>query len=257
MADADTFRPVWAEIDLDAIRANVRSLRALVAPAALCAVVKADGYGHGAVSVSRAVIDAGAECLAVALVEEGVQLRKGGIDAPVLVLSEPVPAAADAVVTGGLTPVVYTPTGLDALAKAVRTNGSNSALGVHLKVDTGMHRVGCDPADAVAIAAQIVDCAELVLAGVCTHFAVADEPGNDYTDAQRRTFETVLADLRAHDLPTGVVHACNTAGAIAVPGARYDMVRVGIGIYGISPSAALARSVPLAPAMAVKARVSY
>jgi alanine racemase len=251
------FRPVWAEVDLDAIRANVRALRALVAPAALCAVVKADGYGHGAVAVSRAALDAGADCLAVALVEEGVQLREAGIDAPVIVLSEPVPAAGDTVVAYRLTPVVYTAAGVDALAKAVRNRGTNEHLDIHLKVDTGMHRVGCAPDDAVDLAGLVVDRAELHLAGVCTHFAVADEPENDYTAEQQRIFEGVLAALHARDLPTGIVHACNTAGAIAVPGARYDMVRVGIGIYGVAPSAALASAFDLAPALAVKANVSH
>ena len=256
MADEDAYRPVWAEVDLDAVRTNVRSLRALVAPAALCAVVKADGYGHGAVPVSRAAVDAGADCLAVALVEEGVQLRTAGIEAPIIVLSEPVPAAADTVVGYRLTPVVYTATGIDALAKAVADRAAEPLL-VHLKVDTGMHRVGCDPDDAVELAAHVVDRAELRLAGVCTHFAVADEPGNEYTEEQQRTFERVLADLRAQGLPTGVVHACNTAAAIAVPGARYDMVRAGIGIYGIAPAAALAGVVDLVPALSVKARVSH
>jgi alanine racemase len=256
-ADRNAFRPVWAEVDLDAVRANVRALRALVAPAALCAVVKADAYGHGAVAVSRAAIDAGAECLAVALVEEGVQLREAGIDAPILVLSEPVPAAAETVVAHRLTPVVYTPTGIDALAKAAVTLGTCDPVAVHLKVDTGMHRVGCDPADAVELAAHVVDRPELVLAGVCTHFAVADEPGNPYTDAQRDLFEGVLGAIRARGLPTGIVHACNTAGAIASPDARYDMVRVGIGIYGLAPSPELAGRVDLIPALAVKARVSH
>jgi alanine racemase len=252
----EAFRPVWAEVDLEAVRANVRSLVALVAPAVVCAVVKADGYGHGAVAVSRAAVEAGAGWVAVALVEEGVQLREAGIDAPVLVLSEPVPAAAETVVAQRLTPVVYTATGIDALAKAVLTHGARP-LEVHLKVDTGMHRVGCDPEVAVELAAHVVDRAELRLAGVCTHFAVADEPGNDYTETQRRTFERVVENIRARHLSTGVVHACNTAGALAVPSARYDMVRVGIGIYGIAPSPALATTVDLTPAMAVKARVSH
>ncbi len=251
------FRPVWAEVELAAVRSNVRSLRALVAPAALCAVVKADGYGHGAFAVSRAALEAGADGLAVALVEEGVQLREAGIDAPILVLSEPVPAAADAVVAHRLTPVVYTATGIDALAKAVRAHGSTEPLDVHLKVDTGMHRVGCDPRDAVDLAAHVVDRGELRLAGVCTHFAVADEPGNEYTTEQQRTFDGVIAALRARDLPTGVIHACNTAAAITLPAARYDMVRVGIGIYGIAPAPALAGMVELVPALSVKAKVSY
>src|SRR5439155_15111388 len=153
-ADVDAFRPVWAEVDLEAVRANVRSLGALVAPAALCAVVKADGYGHGAVEVGRAAVEAGAGCLAVALVEEGVQLREAGIDAPVLVLSEPVPDAAGTVVAHRLTPVVYTATGIDALAKAVLTHGCER-IDVLLKVYTGMHRVGCDPDDAVEHTAAV------------------------------------------------------------------------------------------------------
>src|SRR2546430_203514 len=207
-ADVEAFRPVWAEVDLEAVRANVRALRALVAPAAVCAVVKADGYGHGAVAVGGAALEAGAGCLAVALVEEGVQLREAGIDAPVLVLSEPVPAAAETVIAHRLTPVVYTATGIDALAKAVSVQGCDS-IDVHLKVDTGMHRVGCDPVDAVELAAHVVNRPELRLAGVCTHFAVADEPGNAYTDAQQRTLERVLAKIRARHLPTSVAHPCN------------------------------------------------
>jgi alanine racemase len=258
----NAFRPVWAEVDLDAVRANVRALRALVAPATVCAVVKADGYGHGAVEVSRAAVVAGAACLAVALVEEGVQLREAGIEAPVLVLSEPVPAAAETVVAYRLTPVVYTANGIDALAKAAASSQVDQhveaqPVDVHLKVDTGMHRVGCDPADAADLAAQVVGRAELRLAGVCTHLAVADEPANVYTAEQLQTFERVLAAIRARGLPTGIVHAANTAGAIAVPAARYDMVRAGIGIYGLAPAPALEGAVDLVPALSVKARISH
>jgi alanine racemase len=250
------YRPVWAEIDLGAVRANVRTLRAVVQPASVLAVVKADGYGHGAVPVARAALDAGAEQLGVALVEEGVELRDAGIDAPVLVLSEPVPEAASTVVARGLTPVVYTTSGVDALAKAVAHHDA-MPLPVHLKVDTGMHRVGCPPEDAVDLATHVLDRPELRLAGVCTHFAVADEPGNEYTCAQRSRFEEVLQELRERRIPTGIVHASNTAAAMAVADARYDMVRVGIGVYGIAPAPAFEHCVPLVPAMALKARVSY
>jgi alanine racemase len=251
------YRPVRAEIDLEAVRANVRALCASSSPAALLAVVKADGYGHGAVPVARAALDAGAAALGVALVEEGIELRDAGIDAPVLVLSEPVPAAAGSVVAHGLTPVVYTLAGIDALAKAVADRGARDRLGVHLKVDTGMHRVGCSEADAVGLAAQVVDRPELELAGVCTHLAVADEPDNPYTREQLARFDGVLAGLRARGLPTGILHAANTAGAIAWPDARYDLVRVGIGCYGIAPADALDGCVNLQPAMSVTARVSH
>jgi alanine racemase len=251
------FRPVWAEIDLAAVRANVERLRDMCAPAALLAVVKADGYGHGAVPVARAALDAGARALGVALVEEGIELRNAGIDAPILVLSEPVPDAAGSVVAHGLTPVVYTLAGIDALAKAVADRGAHKRLGVHVKVDTGMHRVGCSPDDAVELAAQVVDRPELELAGVCTHLAVADEPDNPYTEEQLARFDGVLEELRARGLPTGIVHACNTAGAIEWPAARFDLVRIGIGCYGIAPADALEGRVALQPAMAVKARVSH
>lgn len=251
------YRPVWAEIDLEAVRANVEALRATCAPAELLAVVKAEGYGHGAVPVARAALEAGASGLGVALVEEGIELRAAGIDASILVLSEPVPAAAPSVVAHRLTPVVYTLAGIDALAKAVADRDAHDQLAVHLKVDTGMHRVGCSTDDAVELAAQVVDRPELALAGICTHLAVADEPDNPYTAEQLATFEAVLAEIRGRGLPTGTVHASNTAGAIDWPAARYDMVRIGIGIYGIAPADALEDRVVLRPAMAVKARVSH
>jgi alanine racemase len=248
---------VWADVDLGKIASNVKALRELVAPAEMLAVVKADGYGHGAVPVSRAALRAGASRLGVALVEEGVELRAAGIDAPVLVLSEPVPDAAEAVVQHRLTPVVYTSGGVDALAKAVAASGTDDPLGVHLKVDTGMHRVGCRAEDALDVARQVVAHPELRLAGTCTHFAVADEPENPYTAGQLERFDAVLATLRAAGMDPGLLHAANTAGALAWPRARYDMVRVGIGCYGIAPSPNLAGTVALRPALAVKARVSF
>jgi len=251
------YRPVWAEIDLGAVRANVRALREHCAPARLLAVVKADGYGHGAVPVARAALEAGATALGVALVEEGIELREAGIDATILVLSEPVPEAASSVVGYGLTPVVYTLAGIDALAKAVADRGSHERLRVHLKVDTGMHRVGCRAEEAVELAAQVVDRHELELAGVCTHLAVADEPGNPYTADQLERFASVLSSLAAHDIPTGTVHASNTAGALDWPAAWFDLVRVGIGIYGVAPADDLEGRVELVPAMSVKARVSH
>lgn len=251
------YRPVWAEIDLAAVRANVHALRDRCEPAQLLAVVKADAYGHGAVPVARAALDAGAVGLGVALVEEGIELREAGIEAPILVLSEPVPEAAPSVVRAALTPVVYTLTGIDALAKAVADGGMHERLPVHLKVDTGMHRVGCSTEDAIELAAQVVDRPELELAGICTHLAVADEPDNSYTADQLARFEGVLAACRARGLPTGMVHAANTAAAIEWPTSRFDMVRVGIGCYGISPADELDDRIELQPAMSVKARVSH
>jgi len=257
MGDERRYRPVWAEIDTDAIRANVRMLADAAAPAALMTVVKADGYGHGAVPVARAALDAGAQWLGVALVEEGAELRAGGIDAPVLVLSEPPPPAAPAVVALGLTPVAYTRPGIDALAKAVADSGADP-LPVHLKVDTGMHRVGCTAADACSLAEMIAARDELRLEGVLTHFAVADEPDNPYTGEQLDRFEGVLGDLRRAGVQFDLVHAANSAALLAFTDqARFDLVRCGIAAYGVPPAPSLAGRVPLRPAMALKARVSH
>jgi alanine racemase len=253
----DAYRPVWAEIDLDAVRTNVGAFSALVAPATVCAVVKADGYGHGAVAVGCAALEAGAACLAVALVEEGARLREAGITAPILVLSEAWPEAAESVIEYGLTPVVYTTGGIDALAKAAVAHPHRAPVAVHLKIDTGMHRVGCPPERAAELAVQVTERGELELAGVCTHFAVADEPANPYTDDQRKAFDRVLAQLRVQGIDPGIVHACNTAGALTAPAARYDMVRVGIGVYGVPPAPGLGTGLNLRPVMSVKARVSH
>ncbi|MSO78081.1 MAG: alanine racemase [Acidimicrobiia bacterium] len=256
------FRPVWAEVDLDAIRHNVCTLIGAAAAAELLAVVKANAYGHGAVPVARAAIEAGATWLGVALVEEGVELRDAGIDARILVLSEPVPAAAATVVARGLTPVVYTANGIDALAQAVADageahEGRAQPLPVHLKVDTGMHRVGCAPDAAISLIERIESRSELVLEGVCTHLAVADEPDNPYTNQQLDRFDALLAALHARSRVPPLVHAANSAGAIAHPRARFNLVRCGIAIYGIPPSPALAGRVPLRPALALKAKVSH
>lgn len=249
-------RPVWAEIDLAAVRANVTELSAIVAPARVLAVVKADGYGHGAVATARAAVEAGAAMLGVALVEEGVELREAGIDAPILVLSEPVAGAASAVVEARLTPAVYTAAGIEALAKAVVEHDAGP-LPVHLKVDTGMHRVGAAPEAADALADLIGTHRELRFEGLWTHLAVADEPENPYTREQLAKFDTVRARLVARGRRPEIVHASNTAGALAFPDARYDLVRPGIGIYGIPPVAEFASLARLRPVMSVKASVSF
>jgi alanine racemase len=248
-------RAVWSEIDLDAVRANVRALRDLVAPAEVLAVVKANGYGHGAAPVARAALDAGAAWLGVARVEEGVQLRGHGIDAPVLLLSEPPVSAAEAVVTHSITPVVYTELGVEALAKAVAAFGGRDRLSVHLKIDTGMHRVGCDPDQAVALVERIASSAELELAGVCTHLAVADDPHDPYTDEQLARFRRALDELVARGHDCGIVHTANSAAALACPAARYDLVRIGIAAYGVAPAASIVPAVPLRPALSLHARV--
>jgi alanine racemase len=255
-------RPVWAEIDLGAITRNAARLRALAGGAELCAVVKAQAYGHGPVRAADAALNGGATWLGVALVEEGVALRAAGITDPVLVLSEP-PHDDDTwttVTRHRLTPTVYTQGAVDAAAKAVVAAGGDP-LPVHVKVDTGMHRVGAAPDEAIELACAIDARAELVLDGVFTHFAVADEldaAGVAFTDAQVAAFRRVVAVLAARGVRPRLLHACNSAGLLAHPEACFDLVRCGIALYGLAPTPELAgRCADLEPAMAVKARVSY
>jgi len=251
-------RPVWAEIDLGAVRDNARWLTSLVAPARLCAVVKAFGYGHGPVRAAEAAISGGAACLAVATVEEGVQLRQAGITEPVLLLSEPVTGAMVDVAAWRLTPTLYTLAGVEAATRAVAGYGHSGPLPVHVKVDTGMHRVGADPDEAVAIARVAASRPELRLEGLCTHFAVADEPEDPYTGAQLERFHRVVDRLATEGVRPLLLHAANSAAAIAFPQARLDLVRCGIALYGLPPAPVLAPACAgLRPALALKARVSY
>jgi alanine racemase len=251
-------RPVWAEVDLGAVRRNVSALAGIARPATVCAVVKADGYGHGAVRVAGAALEGGASWLAVALVEEGAELRDAGIGAPILLLSEPPLDAMVDVVGLGLTPTIYTLAGLEAAAKAVASSGGASrALPVHVKVDTGMHRVGATPADAVQLAVAVAERPELALQGLWTHFAVADDPDNPFTAEQSGRFTTVIDELKNSGVAPNYLHASNSAATIAHPSARYDLVRCGIAVYGVAPSPALEGRAALEPAMALRAEVSY
>jgi alanine racemase len=259
-----SFRPAWVEIDLDAIAHNVSLLAGLVAPSRLCAVVKADAYGHGAVAVARAALRAGASLLAVALVEEGVALRDAGIDAPVLLLSEPTKEAIAEAIARRLTLTLYTEEGVAAAAQAAARRGEPAEpVPVHLKVDTGMHRVGAAPESLAGLAAALDAAPQLRLVGLWTHLAVADEPEDPFTALQLGRLHAARRALDGLGLAPRLLHAANTAAAIAFPKSRLDLVRCGIGCYGYAPSAAcealLEGALPagegLRPVLSLKARV--
>jgi alanine racemase len=266
-------RPAWVEVDLDAVKQNVAYIHRAVAPATVCAVVKADGYGHGAVPVAWAALAGGATHLAVALAEEGHELRRAGIEVPVLVLSEPPPAAMPMVVSDGLAPTVYTYDGLAALVAAVRDRSSRPRdqasrpldrppppVPLHLKLDTGMHRVGADRATLMGLARAVTAEPGVNLEGLFTHLAVADEPDRPFTAKQAAELDGVARALAAEGIRPPLIHAANSAGALFHPRARYAMVRAGIAIYGLAPAASLraeAQVKPLRPALALKAQVSY
>jgi alanine racemase len=245
-----------AIVDLDAVAHNVRTVSSFAGSAAVCAVVKADGYGHGSIPVAGAALGAGATWLAVAQVGEARTLRAAGIEAPILVLAEPRPDELDAALTTGLQLVVYRAETVDAISARATTLGVPS-VDVHLKVDTGMRRVGCEPSTAVALARHITGMRDLRLAGTMTHLALADEPDDPATEHQLDVFEAVLADLAAAGIDPGVRHAANSAGAIAFPRSRFDMIRAGIALYGIPPAPTLDGAVDLRPALRWRTTVSF
>jgi alanine racemase len=257
MAEPRWLRPTWAEVDLAAIRHNAAVVAAEVAPARLCAVVKAWAYGHGPVEVSQAVLEGGASWLAVALVEEGLVLRRAGITAPILVLSEPPAEAMVEVAGANLTPTLYTVAGANAAAAAARAVHRSRPLAVHVKVDTGMHRVGATAPAALEVAEAVTARPELALEGLWTHLAVADEPDDPYTGEQLEAFAKVAGTLDERGIRPALLHAANSAGALWHPGARLDMVRCGIALYGLAPALGLPGGADLRPAMSLKSRVSY
>ena len=238
-------RPTYAEIDLAAIRHNVSGFVELLAPSEVCVVVKADAYGHGDVPVAEAALDAGAPWLAVALVEEGIRLREAGIEAPVLVLSEPEPRAAPDVAAWGLTPTVYSPAFVEALA------ATGASLAAHVKVDTGMHRVGSAPEQIANLISAVRASSNIKVAALWTHFSVADEDP-EFTRRQIALFDEVVSGF---DVPA--THMANTAAAALFPETRRSMCRIGLGSYGLHPCAETRDVIDLQPAMRIVSHVAH
>jgi alanine racemase len=222
------------------------------------AVVKADAYGHGAIPIAEAALASGADYLAVALVQEGIELRRAGIEDPILVLSEQPEDQIGDMVSHGLIATAYSVPFIDALEREVR---KRNVVGheVHLKIDTGMNRVGVRPAEAVERAGRIVACGPwLTLAGVYTHFAQADDIDSTFTLEQLRVFEQACEDIRRSGIDVEITHAANSAGAITLPESHLDMVRLGISMYGIAPSDSLESAcATLRPVLTLSANVSY
>jgi alanine racemase len=228
------FRPTVAVVDLEAIRHNLRTLKP--PGAQVMAVVKADAYGHGDVEVSRAALQAGATWLGVALVEEGLRLRDAAIDVPVLVLSEFPPGSEKEALTAGLTPSLYTGEGLRRLAEAAAATGA--PVGVHVKIDTGMHRLGLDPGSASGFARRTLE-AGLQVEGLWTHFAQSEDLDDPFTTAQLERFLGAARALRAKGVVPRYLHAANSAAIMALPDTHLDLVRLGVALYGLSPGPSL------------------
>lgn len=244
------FRPTWIEVDLAAIRHNVAVLRP--PNAALMAIVKANAYGHGDVAVARAALEGGADWLGVALLEEALRLREAGVEAPILVLSELAPGAEAIAIAHRVTPVLYSPEGLARLAAAAR----GSAIAVHVKIDTGMHRVGVWPPSDVVPFLDEVAAAGLTVEGLFTHLASSEDDA-EVTARQLSSFDRALEDAAAAGHEPRLRHAANSGGILRHPEATYDLVRPGIAVYGIAPAPGVGADRGLRPALAWRSRVTF
>ena len=242
-------RPAWLEIDLSAIGHNIGAIKEAMGTDVM-AIVKANAYGHGLVPVARAALSGGANALGVALLQEGLTLRSAGIESPIVVLGPALPDQANALINANLSQVVSDASQIEALAKAEKKE--NRAAQVHLKIDTGMGRVGTAPQNAPELAQQIADDPHLILEGLATHIAWECE-NLDHTRTQIACFTNCLAQM-AHLKPRWR-HVANSVTAVHVAQARFDLVRAGLLLYGIPPSGG-AGNLCLRPALSLHARIT-
>jgi alanine racemase len=235
-APADAVRPTRAEINLAALRHNLRVVQKHAQRARVWCVLKADGYGHGAPAVARTLERAGADGFCVALLEEGIELREAGIGAPVLVMGGYYGGAHAEVVARGLVPVVYDLAQIEGFARAVRQGAAPGPIDVHVKIDTGMARLGVRPSELAAFAARLADYPEVRVRGLMTHLACADAPSLEVTAEQSIRFDECTALLARHGVRADVRHAANSA-AVLRGEALFDAVRPGLALFGVSPRA--------------------
>lgn len=254
-------RPTVIEVDLDAIAHNVSRLADLVAPARLMSVVKANGYGHGAVPVAETALRSGAKRLGVATVEEGIELRDAGITAPILVLAEPAIDDVDDAAARDLAIVVGRAEFVAAAQHALSRRSDLPMLRVHVMVDTGMARMGCSEPEGPGLSIAAVAADRIQVDGLCTHMARADEQDPDETERQLEAFNRFRYATPNAPASGRIHHVSNSAAAIWHPHARLDMVRVGIATYGLVPSSDRAddptwKNLALRPALSLRTQVS-
>jgi alanine racemase len=233
----------WIEVNISALRHNLAQVRGLVGSRVkVMAVVKADAYGHGAVGTARVFADSKANYLGVTTLEEGLELRSAGISLPILVFSPLLPDQIEAAIESDLELTICDMASGEAVAKAVQCTGKRARF--HLKIDTGMGRLGAEPEDCPGLMYSLLQLGGLEVAGVYTHFANAST--RDLADARKQNsaFSAALVSLQSKDIPTGLCHASNSAATLNLPEARYDMIRTGTLLYGQYPSPALAKSLP-------------
>lgn len=252
-----SFRPTWTEINLNAIVHNIREFRRLLPKdVKIMAVLKADAYGHGAVEVADAAIRGGADSFAVAFLEEGIELREAGVRKPVLLIGSTPPGQASQIIKYNLTQTVFSLEMAEAISREAERR--NTEVSVHVKVDTGMGRVGLFPREAVAFIRAVSRLPGIKIEGILTHLASADEEDLAYTYRQVELFNETVAACRDAGIEIPLVHAANSAGAITVPESRFNMIRLGISLYGQYPSEVIKSDlVRLKPVLSFKSRVVF
>ena len=248
----------WVEINLGALSNNIVKIRKLLqAGTQFMAVVKADAYGHGAVSVAQTALKAGASWLGVATVPEGIQLREAGIKAPILILGATyTPEQVQAIVLGQLEPTICSAKQALIFSEILETINLDSPLPVHLKLDSGMSRLGTDWQDCGEFVQLVARLPHLSIQSVYSHLATADSPDRTVMNLQHQRFDSAIARIKDIGIEIPSLHLANSAGTLRDKSLHYDMVRVGLAIYGFYPSAHLQHTVDLKPVLQVKARVA-
>ena len=249
-------RGVWAEIDLRAIANNITEFQNIIKPdCQLMVVVKADAYGHGAVPVAEEALKNGANRLGVATVQEGRELRLAGISAPIQILSQAPVFASKEIVENDLIPTVCIPEEVSSLASEAEK--AKKKVKVHVKVDTGMNRIGLFPDQVLPFLKHFEEFPSLEIEGISTHFALANQPQDDSTKNQFAKFTDLVDQLEQEGINIALKHAANSAACIFFPDTHLDMVRIGISLYGLHPSSESKGKISLEPALSLKAKVVY
>jgi len=249
-------RPAWAEVDLGKLSQNYEEIKKQLKPGVkLCAVVKADAYGHGAVPVAQVAVQAGASYLAVATLSEGIELRQAGFTTPILLLGLVMPEDAKEVVDYDITQVVCE---LD-LAKALSAEAvrQHKTVKVHLKVDTGMGRIGVRPEEIGILAAKMAKLPGIEIEGMFSHFAMADCKDKAYTKMQLDKFRQAIAEVEKQGVKLAIRHIAESAAILEIPEAHFDMVRAGVIQYGLWPSKEVTHPIELQPLMKLQAKVVW
>ena len=250
------FGPTWVEINLDAIANNVKNIKKLIGDKKeLMAVVKGNAYGHDILEIASVVLNNGATRLAVARLEEGIFLRKTGVTVPILVLGLTLKQQAELLVSYNITPTVCEYEMIEKLSESAIKK--DKLIKVHLKVDTGMGRIGIFPHDILKFIKRVRILKNVEIEGIFTHFSVADEKDKTYTEKQFKKFMGVLTDLEKEGVRIPVKHVGNSATFLDLPHMWLDLVRPGISIYGLYPSTEVQKTVKLIPAHTFKTRIVF